>query len=137
MITETTLRTIIEEYQLAANKNKPVKREIKFALKNNFVVVITGVRRCGKSTLLQQSLKNEQKKILLNFEDTRLEGFELSDFKKIEKIVISKKITLLVFDEIQNIEVGKNTYVQLMTEDLKSLLPVPTPPCSAGSLAQN
>jgi len=111
MITETTLRSIIEEYSLAANKNKPVKREKDLILKNSLVVVITGVRRCGKSTLLQQSLKNEQKKIFLNFEDTRLEGFELSDFKKLEQIAISEKTTLLVFDEIQNIE-GWEKYIR-------------------------
>ncbi|NTW32053.1 MAG: ATP-binding protein [Bacteroidetes bacterium] len=111
MITETILRSVIEENSLAVNKKKVVKREKELSLKSNLVIVITGVRRCGKSTLLQQSLKDEQKKIFLNFEDTRLDGFEISDFNKLEKIAVSKKIKFFVFDEIQNIE-GWEKYIR-------------------------
>lgn len=111
MITESTLRSVIEEHKLTAIKNKPVKRNKELALKSKFVIVVTGIRRCGKSTLLQQSLKNVDKKIFLNFEDTRLEGFELNDFKKLEQIAISEKTTCFVFDEIQNIE-GWEKYVR-------------------------
>jgi predicted AAA+ superfamily ATPase len=41
-------------------------------LKTKKVSVITGIRRCGKSTLLKQISKNYEKFFYLNFEDERL-----------------------------------------------------------------
>ena len=52
----------------------------------SFVKVVSGIRRCGKSTLLKQLSKKEKKFYYLNLEDVRLDGFELSDFIKADKI---------------------------------------------------
>ena len=42
------------------------------------ILIITGVRRCGKSTLLQQISKELREEfIFFNFEDPRIYGFEL------------------------------------------------------------
>ncbi|MBU2576288.1 MAG: ATP-binding protein [Nanoarchaeota archaeon] len=72
---------------------------------DSFAVIITGVRRCGKSTLLHQLIKRQKKSYYLNLEDPRLEGFSLSDFNKIESIM--KEVYggggVYFFDEIQNI----------------------------------
>ncbi len=111
MITASELRSVIEDYKRTVIKTKHVKREKVLSLKSKFVIVVTGIRRCGKSTLLQQSLKNVEKKIFLNFEDTRLEGFELNDFKKLEQIAFAEKATCFAFDEIQNIE-GWEKYIR-------------------------
>ncbi len=111
MITEEILRAVIEENIKNFAFNAIVKRDRSINLKSKFVSVITGVRRCGKSTLLRQLLKNEKNMIFLNFEDTRLEGFELGDFNKVEQIAVSEKINCYVFDEIQNI-VGWEKYVR-------------------------
>ena len=64
--------------------------------------IVSGIRRCGKSTLLQQinhSLGIPS--IYLNFEDPRLAGFDLSDFNRLHEIAEKKSITSLFFDEIQ------------------------------------
>ncbi len=111
MITEEILRTVIKEHNQSEAKSKTIKREKELPLKSNNVIVVTGVRRSGKSTLLQQLFKNVKNKVFLNFEDTRLEGFEFSDFKKLEQIVISGKTTCYIFDEIQNIQ-GWEKYVR-------------------------
>ena len=81
------------------NKEKEIKIEDSFAL------LITGVRRCGKSTLLNQILKTQKKWYYLNLEDPRLEGFELSDFNKVEEIMneLYGGKGVYFFDEIQNI----------------------------------
>jgi uncharacterized protein len=104
MITEETLREVLKENSQSVGKKITVKRGKEIPLKSNSIIVVTGVRRCGKSTLLQQSLKGIKNKLFLNFEDTRLEGFDLVDFQKLEQIAVSEKATYYVFDEIQNIE---------------------------------
>jgi len=111
MITKETVRAVIKENSQSAAKNLAVKREKEIPLKSNSIIVITGVRRCGKSTLLQQSLKTVRNKVFLNFEDTRLEGFDLSDFQKLEQLAVSEKATCYIFDEIQNIQ-GWEKYVR-------------------------
>lgn len=64
--------------------------------------IITGIRRCGKSTLLQQI--NDQTKapcFYINFEDPRLAGFDLSDFNRLHQLAEESKTTTYFFDEIQ------------------------------------
>ena len=72
---------------------------------DSFAFIITGVRRCGKSTFLSQLLRKQVKGYYLNLEDPRLEGFELSDFNKAEAVM--KELYggggIYFFDEIQNV----------------------------------
>ncbi|MBI5218341.1 MAG: ATP-binding protein [Bacteroidia bacterium] len=110
MITEAILRTVIEDYREPVKK-KLVAREKELHFKSGNVMVVTGVRRCGKSTMLRYALAKQKKKIVLNFEDTRLDGFELSDFNKLENIARSLNIHCFVFDEIQNIP-GWEKYIR-------------------------
>jgi len=72
-------------------------------------LIITGIRRCGKSTLLQQINKSiHHPTIYLNFEDPRLAGFDAGDFNRLQEIVTSRGINCLFFDEIQNTEKWEN-----------------------------
>jgi predicted AAA+ superfamily ATPase len=67
-------------------------------------VIVSGVRRCGKSTLLRQIYKSyPDHSIYLNFEDPRLAGFDLSDFNRMHESAVGEGITVYFFDEIQNI----------------------------------
>jgi len=101
MITIEKLKEIIFEEPLKVNKGL-IKRDIELPHESRNIIVISGIRRCGKSTLLFESLKKIAK-IAINFEDTRLTNFEKEDFLKLEKIAHSENITTFVFDEIQNI----------------------------------
>lgn len=76
------------------------------------IKVVTGIRRCGKSTLLsqfQEHLKNsgvEDRQIVsLNFEE--LENEELLDYQKLYQYLIARlcpdKITYIFLDEIQKV----------------------------------
>ncbi len=108
MIPKETIKDVIllqrsflnsSEQGTLREKNKEIKIEDSFAL------IITGVRRCGKSTLMNQILKKQKKGYYLNLEDPRLGGFDFSDFNKVE--IIMKEIYgeggVYFFDEIQNI----------------------------------
>jgi predicted AAA+ superfamily ATPase len=71
--------------------------------KTGHVQVLSGVRRCGKSTLLRQLIKKYGKNIaFFNFEDPRIYNFELSDFQKLDEIM-GKNTAVYFFDEIQNV----------------------------------
>lgn len=84
------------------------------ALKDKQIIkVITGVRRCGKSKLLelyQQWLLEqgvEKKQIIsINFEDLDFE--ELTDYKKLHEYLkerlLKDKMTYIFLDEIQNVD---------------------------------
>ena len=77
------------------------------------IKVVTGVRRCGKSTLfiqyidyLKQNSINDDHIVFINMEDMKYE--ELSDYKNLynyinEKIVDNGKYYILL-DEIQNVD---------------------------------
>jgi len=67
------------------------------------IEVISGIRRCGKSTLMEQLIQSRyQKTAYFNFEDARVYGFEISDFPKLDE-VMGKDIEAYFFDEIQNV----------------------------------
>lgn len=87
---------------------------------DSFATIITGIRRCGKSTLLLQLLRRDyQDAIYLNFDDIRLSGFEVSDFSRLHKEIDKRGIKAIFFDEIQVVE-GWEKYVnQLLREGYK------------------
>ena len=64
--------------------------------------VVCGVRRCGKSTLLQQFVKKLNKPFFyLNFDDLRLLEFSVSDYAVLDAVIEESKSSLIFFDEIQ------------------------------------
>lgn len=74
------------------------------------ITAITGVRRCGKSTLLRAILKQHSPSpvIYLNFEDPRLADFQPADFQRLYELWLdqnhepSNSPRLALFDEIQD-----------------------------------
>ncbi len=92
----------------------------KIPIADSFTTIITGIRRCGKSTLLLQLLKrNYADAIYLNFDDIRLSGFEVADFVRLHNAIKSRGVDVLFFDEIQIVN-GWETYVtQLLRERFK------------------
>jgi predicted AAA+ superfamily ATPase len=75
-------------------------------------LIISGIRRCGKSTLLLQLMKSKFSNALyINFEDPRLYGFDANDFLKLNEIVQDINPSVLLFDEIQIVK-GWENYVR-------------------------
>jgi len=77
---------------------------------SDLIKVITGVRRCGKSVILEQIMEEVSKKtdniIYLDFED-RFETSEIENWQDLVKYVESKKkegLCYIFLDEIQNID---------------------------------
>ncbi|HLC76663.1 MAG TPA: ATP-binding protein [archaeon] len=69
-----------------------------------FALVISGVRRCGKSTLLLQLIRKRKNFYYFNFEDPRTAAFDVDDFQKLNDVFVEEngKSDYYFFDEIQN-----------------------------------
>jgi len=74
--------------------------------KSSLVVIISGIRRSGKSVLMQ-SIRDIKKDsdYFLNFEDEKLLNFTVADFEKVEEVFLELfgDQNNFYFDEIQNI----------------------------------
>ena len=71
------------------------------------ITVISGIRRCGKSTLLHEiRSKNAEKDYYFNFDDERLINFKLDDFQLLYEVFLELfgKQSTFYFDEIQNVK---------------------------------
>ncbi|MCH6233192.1 ATP-binding protein [Cognataquiflexum rubidum] len=107
------LSQIILQETLASQKTDLQKKAfglerfevIELPVLSSHALIVSGIRRCGKSTFLLQMLsKRFPDAIYLNFEDPRLYGFDLSDFQKLDLLISEDKGKVLFFDEIQVIK---------------------------------
>lgn len=82
---------------------------------SSHIEVIAGIRRCGKSTMMRQIANRFYSKVAyFNFEDSRVFGFEVSDFSKLDE-VIGHEVEAYFFDEIQNVS-GWEVFVRQLHE---------------------
>jgi predicted AAA+ superfamily ATPase len=74
----------------------------KISLRKEFITIITGIRRSGKSTLMHQLMHQlDSDFAYFHFEDPRIFGFTVDDFTKLEEVLGEK--SYYFFDEIQNV----------------------------------
>ena len=68
--------------------------------------VLSGIRRCGKSTLMQQIKKTTPKAYYFNFDDPKGAGFKVEDFEKLDQVFSEEfgESNFYFFDEIQNVD---------------------------------
>ena len=102
------IETVVQEQKefLLSNDSGLERKEL-FSLPDlsAYVLIISGIRRCGKSTLLKQFLKNRHKNaFFFNFEDVRLYNFSIDDFQLLDKVINNSGEKTLFFDEIQIIK---------------------------------
>jgi uncharacterized protein len=75
-------------------------------------LVVSGIRRCGKSVLLHQFIRNEIDEVFyLNFADIRLYDFLVTDFILLDELIKESNKKILFFDEIQIVD-GWELYVR-------------------------
>jgi predicted AAA+ superfamily ATPase len=109
MILKETLREIVKLQRAELNLiDVGVERELikKIDVDNSHVAIISGIRRCGKSTLLLQIMKNLHSFYYFNFEDPRAISFEVTDFEKLDAVYHEEfgESRYYFFDEIQNVQ---------------------------------
>ena len=76
------------------------------ALRGSYTTVLTGVRRCGKSTLQAQLMRRAGKGFYCNFEDTRLFGMGPDDFPTLLSVMdeLVGGDQPIFLDEVQEVE---------------------------------
>lgn len=122
MITQETFSLVIDSQKdVFSNKTLGVEREklSEITYSKGFASIVTGMRRCGKSTLQLQIQRKyfEDEGLFLHFEDPRLAGMSYADFERLYVVILQRKVKLLFFDEIQ-IVAGWEIFVnQLLREE--------------------
>jgi len=93
------------QQQYLKGKENLVQRDLmqSISLKHkSHALIISGIRRCGKSTLLGQLItKHKLNAFYINFDTPKLYNFELGDFELLDKLIESTGNDTLCFDEIQ------------------------------------
>jgi len=107
MISELIIEEVFNDQQINLRiRDKGILRDIdyEYLIKSEQIVVITGIRRCGKSTVLHHLTAYFEDFAYINFDDERLFNFQLEDFQKLLLIIKKIKPTKNIFiDEIQNV----------------------------------
>jgi len=82
------LKKIIISQNSKINNENIIEREKMWEIEKMFdyeeIIIISGIRRSGKSVLLQSIRgKNKQKDYFVNFDDDRLSEFKIEDFANV------------------------------------------------------
>ena len=104
---ETIKEVIFDQIALYSQKKSFGRYKLSEIPADNEITIISGIRRCGKSTFLNQiRFQSKEKDYFINFDDDRLIRFEVDDFQVLYEIFIELfgKQKTFYFDEIQNIE---------------------------------
>ena len=98
---------IREQNERFVTQNPGIARDIDLEYYRNTsrIVVVSGVRRSGKSTLLRQFAALYPAFLYVNFDDDRLMGFAVTDFSALTLVLskMSDETRVIFIDEIQNI----------------------------------
>jgi len=111
-----------EQREFFAKKNKGLIRNINFQnyVNNQQIVIITGIRRSGKSTLLLQFAEQFTDFHFVNFDDERFVNFTVDDFQTLMTVLHKRSNSKNVFfDEIQNIPQWERFIRRLHDNDYK------------------
>ncbi len=125
--TEDLRRIVLKQKEEIEKINGTIKREILDEIlnwfKDNRIIILTGIRRCGKSTILKQIMKNKQNYCYVNFEDERFLDFKAQDFEKLNEILIEiyNNPSIYLFDEVQNVEKFE-TFVRRLQDEGKKMI---------------
>lgn len=97
---------IIDQKHFLAGKKTILRHFPEKYLDNDEVIIISGVRRCGKSVLLQQIRERlPQRDYFFNFDDDRLGNFKVEHFQQLYEVFVELygEQNYFYFDEIQNV----------------------------------
>ena len=106
MLLAETIKEIVEIQEKNFHSQEAgVKRDLLDSIDIDVpkAIIISGIRRCGKSTLLRQLMKKAGDCNFFNFEDSRANGFDLNDFDKLDHVFgeMHPGMNCYYFDEIQ------------------------------------
>ena len=116
MILESVIARVVEnQKERLSQRDSGLKRELIPATQSlsSHALIISGVRRCGKSTLLMQMIEalNDKNVLYLNFESPQLYEFSITDFTRLDNVISKNESKILFLDELQLVD-GWEMYVR-------------------------
>ncbi|HTY15842.1 MAG TPA: ATP-binding protein [Methanoregulaceae archaeon] len=128
MVSSEVIRSIVVQQKSRIEKSgdfieRTILAEILAAFDDNRVLIITGIRRCGKSTLLKQVMDTRTRFCYVNFEDERFLTFRAEEFEDLNEVLIEVygAPDIYFFDEVQNIDKFE-TFVRRLQDSGKKVL---------------
>lgn len=115
MIQLNLLAQVIEEQNENFLQKQLISREMTIPIPTHQILVVSGVRRCGKSVLIRKSLPVDAPGLYLNFEDPRLVDFEAADFPKLAQLRDELGKTSILLNEVQTV-VGWEIFARSLHE---------------------
>lgn len=129
MMDKNLIKSILIDQQAIKVPSPYTKRHIEKDLlrliKNPSILIITGLRRCGKSVMLQWLRQHlDESSYYVNFDDDRFATFTLADFQSLYECLIELygEESTFYFDEIQNIDEWERFVRRLHNEQKKVII---------------
>lgn len=114
MIDEETLENVVTKQAEAEGRRETgLERavEVREQTLDSHALVLTGVRRCGKSTVMSQRMRRKKEKWLyLKFDSPQLVDMDLGDSGTLDRVIARRGAKSLYFDEMHELE-GWELYV--------------------------
>ncbi|MGD9275974.1 MAG: ATP-binding protein [Candidatus Pacearchaeota archaeon] len=128
MISKEKLRRIVlnQKNRMLAKKEtteRTIEKEVLSFFKDNRILILTGIRRSGKSTILSHLIKSCKGFTYLNFEDEGLLDFEAKDFEDLNEVLtdVYGENKFYFFDEIQEVK-NFESFVRRLQDDGKKII---------------
>ena len=128
MVSKELLRHLVIQQKTQIEKSgdfveRSIFRQVLAAMEDNRILILSGIRRCGKSTLLKQLMQTRRDFCYVNFEDERLLSFRAEDFSILDEVLIEVygSSGTYFFDEIQNVEKFE-TFVRRLQDSGKKII---------------
>jgi len=128
MASKEMLRHLVIQQKTQIEKSgdfveRSIFSQVLAAMDDNRVIILAGIRRCGKSTLLKQIMQTRKDYCYVNFEDERLLSFRAEDFSILDEVLIEMygPSGTYFFDEIQNVEKFE-TFVRRLQDSGKKIV---------------
>jgi len=106
MLSDSEIKQVLSTYKIRSGiHRKDYTDEIINYIERKEILILKGVRRCGKTTIMMQIIKKMENCVYVNLDDYRFLGFLSTELlEKVLQLHLSKKKLYLFLDEIQNIQ---------------------------------
>ena len=107
MILQQTIEQVIQEWhdRISMDEEGIIREKaIPLSSISSHATIISGIRRCGKSTLLAQHYRGlTEPALYINFEHPLLMDFSTTDYARLDNVIAKHNAQWLLFDEIQSL----------------------------------
>ena len=119
MLRESVIAEVAAKQKANVMKRAPGLSRLKRLkeVPRGFVTIITGVRRCGKSTLMEQRMRAADGEVFyLNLESAALAGLEIKDAPRLDRVIAASGAGSIYLDEVQQLD-GWERYVRTKLDE--------------------